>query len=163
MNKGRVTAFLLAAGFLFSGCALLIESPDDGASPNNPAYQMAHHPVGCLLVHVMDSVANDNIQAFRDTYRWAGIEAGDDFARLRRMMLFSDMPFTLRMDPPVFELSGRGLLDLRNLEAMLSCNPAGKGAFREVKGIVVEGQGAKGKINLVANGGDYRILRIDWF
>jgi len=158
---------------VLSGCASVDSGPGAGQGGGETDYrsdtevQMDRNPVNCVVIRLIDAVTTNDLQGFRGIYRWAGFEAGDDFIRLRKMMLTSPMPFNLRMDPPIYEVSGRGEADLARIRARLTCKPGGEtygDGFvpREVRAIGLESIDDKCRIELFFDGSRYMISRVVW-
>jgi hypothetical protein len=129
--------------------------------------QMVRNPASCLVIKLIETVVANDIQGFRANYRWAGFEAGDDFSRLQHMLLISTMPFTLRMDPPIYEFSGRGEPDLARIKARLACNEVQESypdgfAVREVRAIRLDSIEDKCTVELFYDGKKYQVSRFVW-
>jgi len=165
--------FLSLAFLAISGCATVPvgseADPGQGIAERKMDFelQMAHNPVSCLLIKMIDSVVGNDLNGYRALYRWAGFEAGDDFIRFRSMMLTATMPFTMRMDPPLYELTGRGEADLARIKAQLSCgksnDPIPDGfAVREVRVISFESIKYKCRIELFHGTDSYSISKVVW-
>lgn len=164
-NAGILAVFLVG----IAGCASMESGPDGVVLDTRPdsELQMARNPASCLVIKLIETVVANDLPGFRENYRWAGFEAGDDFIRFRRMMLISTMPFTLRMDPPIYEFSGRGEADCARIRARLGCNQALESysdgfAPREVRGISMDSVGDKCKIGLYYDGKKYLISSVTW-
>jgi len=166
----KITGFLAVFLLALAGCAGMETVEDTGGVADrrtDAELQMVRNPVSCLVISVFESVMNDNLPAFRGNYRWAGPEAAEDFVRFRRIMLLSPMPFTMRMDPPVYEITGRGEADVRRQRASLGCNQAnesyGNGFMaREVRGINLESVDDRCRMELFYDGRTYKIVKVVW-
>ena len=165
----KTAVFLAVFLFTLAGCASMEAGPDGAVqdSRSDSDLQMVRNPASCLVIKLIETVAANDLQGFRENYRWAGFEAGDDFIRLRRMMLISTMPFTLRLDPPIYEFSGRGEPDLMRIKARLACNEVQETysdgfAVREVRGIRLDSIEDKCTIELYYDGQKYRVSRFVW-
>ena len=165
----RLLPCLSLALLCLAGCAAMDTATEGEVQDtrSDSELQMARNPASCLVIKLIETVVANDLPGFRENYRWAGFEAGDDFIRFRRMMLISTMPFTLRMDPPIYEFSGRGEADCARIRARLGCNPALESysdgfAPREVRGISMDSVDDKCKIELFYDGNRYLISRVAW-
>jgi len=171
-DRKLVPVFFIALIGL-GGCAAMAPVPggvnEEGSVERQMDYQsqMTRNPISCLLIKMIDSVASNDMNGFRETYRWAGFEAGDDFLKFRSMMLTSTMPFTMRLDPPLFEITGRGEADLARMKSEMACprpdspNPDGF-VVREVRGITFESLDFKCQVELFHGADNYTISRVVW-
>jgi len=164
----RIIRFLPVILIGINGCASMeAETGESIDRRSDSELQMARNPVSCLVINMIDSVVGNDLPRFRDNYRWAGFEASDDFLRFRRMLLISTLPFDMRMDPPIYQVSGRGEADLMRIRAQLACNQgtdsyADGFVMREVRGITCSSIEDRCQIELFFDGKRYMISRVVW-